>query len=89
METDQYLSKVEENPAESETYSFRDFFFYYGGELYVDYKFVRDYLNMDVIENSGKSMQVAFNGKSIDVKQESLKIDKAAFFEKREIRAFR
>ncbi|MCU1807132.1 hypothetical protein NVV31_17240 [Cytobacillus firmus] len=55
----------------------------------MDYKFVRDYLNMDVIENSGKSMQVAFNGKSIDVKQESLKIDKAAFFEKREIRAFR
>ncbi|MBY6052615.1 glycoside hydrolase family 26 protein [Cytobacillus firmus] len=86
IKTDQYLSKVEENQAESETYSFRDFFFYYGGELYVDYKFVRDYLNMDVKENSGKSMQVAFNGKSIDVKQESLKIDKAAFFEKREIK---
>ncbi|WHY33865.1 glycosyl hydrolase [Cytobacillus firmus] len=83
---DQYLSKVEENPAESEIYSYRDFFFYYDGELYVDYKFVRDYLNMDVKEDNGKSMKVTYNGKSIEVNQENLKIDKAAFFEKREIK---
>ncbi|WP_217486767.1 glycoside hydrolase family 26 protein [Cytobacillus firmus] len=86
VKTDQYLSKVEGDPAKSETYSYRDFFFYYGGELYADYKFVRDYLNMDVKESRGNSMKVTFNGKGIDVKQESLKIDKAAFFEKREVK---
>lgn len=86
VKADQYLSKIEESPAESETYSYRDFFFYYGGELYVDYKFVRDYLNMDVKEDNAKSMKVTYNGKSLEVKQENLKIDKAAFFEKREIK---
>lgn len=86
VKADQYLSKIEENPAESESYSYRDFFFYYGGELYADYKFMRDYLNMDVKEDNGKSMKVTYNGKSIEVNQENLKIDKAAFFEKREIK---
>nr|WP_315362812.1 glycosyl hydrolase [Cytobacillus firmus] len=86
VKADQYLSKIEENPKKSETYSYRDFFFYYGGELYVDYKFVRDYLKMDVSENGSKSMKVTDNGKSIEMKQETLKIDKAAFFEKREIK---
>ncbi|KAF0819540.1 hypothetical protein KIS4809_1401 [Bacillus sp. ZZV12-4809] len=81
-----YLSSIEENPDKSETYSYRDFFFYYDKELYVDYKFVQHYLDMDVKENSGKSMKVIHNGKSIEVNQENLKIDKAAFFEKREIK---
>ncbi|RBP94379.1 glycosyl hydrolase family 26 [Cytobacillus firmus] len=86
VKADQYLSKIEVKPAESEVYSYRDFFFYCDGELYVDYKFVRDYLNMDVKEDRGKSMKVTYNGKSIEVNQENLKIDKAAFFEKREIK---
>ncbi|MCM3391510.1 glycoside hydrolase family 26 protein [Cytobacillus oceanisediminis] len=85
IKTNRYLSKVEESPAKNETYSYRDFFFYYGGQLYVDFQFVRDYLDMNVKEKSKQTYEVANKGKSLKVKQETLKIDKAAFFEKREI----
>ncbi|UQX53781.1 hypothetical protein M5V91_24300 [Cytobacillus pseudoceanisediminis] len=40
---------------------------------------------MNVKEKSKQTYEVANKGKSLKVKQETLKIDKAAFFEKREI----
>ncbi|MCM3705699.1 hypothetical protein M3205_08120 [Cytobacillus firmus] len=86
IKTDQYLSKVEENPVKDETYSYRDFLFYYDGNLYVDFQFVRDYLDMDVKEENKQAYEVVFKGESLKVKREILKIDKAAFFEKREIK---
>ncbi|WP_231593999.1 glycoside hydrolase family 26 protein [Cytobacillus firmus] len=85
IKTDRYLSKVEESPAKDETYSYRDFLFYYDGKLYVDFQFVRDYLDMDVKEENKQTYVVAYKGESLKVKPETIKIDKAAFFEKREI----
>lgn len=86
IKTDRYLSKAEERPDKNETYSYRDFLFFYDGKLYVDLQFVRDYLDMDVKEENKQTYEVAYKGESLKVKQEILKIDKAAFFEKRVIK---
>ncbi|UYG93822.1 glycoside hydrolase family 26 protein [Cytobacillus firmus] len=85
IKTDRYLSKIEESPAKDETYSYRDFLFYYDGKLYVDFQFVRDYLDMVKKENK-QTYVVVYKGESLKVKPETIKIDKAAFFEKREIK---
>ncbi|WP_204260547.1 glycosyl hydrolase [Bacillus sp. 22-7] len=86
IKTDRYLSKVQESPAKDDTYSYRDFLFFYDGKLYVDFQFVRDYLDMDVKEENKQTYEVAYKGESLKVKPETMKIDKAAFFEKREIK---
>lgn len=82
---EQYLSEVVEDTSETELFSYRDFLFYYEGELFVDTQFVSDYLQMDVKDNDAESYEITFNGENHQVKKEKLHIDKAAFFEKREI----
>lgn len=80
-----YLTNVEENPSTNETYSYRDFFFHYNGELFVDMQFVEDYLKMDVAKKGKQSYDVSYKGERFSIGSESLTIDKAAFFEKRKI----
>lgn len=82
---DKYLTNVEENPSNNETYSYRDFFFHYNGELFVDTQFVEDYLKMDIKEKDKQSYVVSYKGERFSIESESLAIDKAAFFEKRKI----
>ncbi|WP_204758478.1 glycoside hydrolase family 26 protein [Lentibacillus sediminis] len=80
-----YLSRLKLNPSSDETFSYRNFLFYYNGELFVDIQFVDEYLNMNVIEAGEENYLVSLQGKSVEVTKEKLAIDKAAFFEKRDI----
>ncbi|MFD1929330.1 glycoside hydrolase family 26 protein [Sporosarcina siberiensis] len=82
---EEYLSGLVQDTSEKEVFSYRDFLFYYEGELFVDTQFVSDYLQMDVKDNGAKSYKITYNGQTHQVQKESLNIDKAAFFEKREI----
>ncbi|GAE92424.1 hypothetical protein JCM21714_1423 [Gracilibacillus boraciitolerans JCM 21714] len=48
----EYLSSyVEASSSANETFSYRDFMFYFNGELYVDHTFFSDYLDMKLDEN--------------------------------------
>jgi len=82
---EQYLSEIVEDTSEKELFSYRDFLFYYEQELFVDTQFVSDFLQMDVKDNGADSYEITYNGETHQVKKENLSIDKAAFFEKREI----
>ncbi|RKQ34395.1 copper amine oxidase [Oceanobacillus halophilus] len=87
VEHQNYLSgivdKAERNS--KETFSYRDFLFYYQNELFVDVQFVEEYLQMNVAENDTE-FSVAFNDETVTIQKEMHTIDKAAFFEKREIK---
>ncbi|MEN2767344.1 glycoside hydrolase family 26 protein [Ornithinibacillus xuwenensis] len=80
-----YLSEVQQNASTEETFSYRDFLFYYQKELFVDIQFVRDYLGMKVEESDKDEYEVTYQGETHTINGESLTIDKAAFFEKRTI----
>lgn len=69
-----------------ETFTYRDFMFRYRGELYVDVGYVRDYLGMKVTKgpDAGR-LQLSYNGKIASFTCVKHYIDKAAFFEKREL----
>ncbi|RKQ15745.1 copper amine oxidase [Oceanobacillus bengalensis] len=87
VQGESYLSSVEiQNEASaSEIFSYRDFLFYYEDGLYVDVQFAEEYLGMVVEDNDEHTFDVTFKEKTAPIQKEMHTIDKAAFFEKREI----
>ena len=83
----EYLTTVTETDVTEETFSYRDFLFYYENELFVDQQFVRDFLGMQIEKDNKNEVELTYNGTRHTIKKEKLTIDKAAFFEKREINA--
>lgn len=81
----EYLTNIESERDKKETFSFRDFLFFFKGELYVDKTFFENYLNMTVLELKNKKVEIEINNKKIYTKKEILVIDKAAFYEKRKL----
>ncbi|WP_010648283.1 glycoside hydrolase family 26 protein [Oceanobacillus massiliensis] len=82
---DNYLSGVQENAMNEETFSYRDFLFKYKSELFVDVQFAEEYLGVEIKEIDDGTYEASYEGKKFTIKREDLTIDKAAFFEKREI----
>ena len=85
VKKDVYLSSVQENPSNKEIFSYRDFLFFYKGELFVDRQFVQDYLKMEIQKDGKNTYKVTFNNQTASIPKADLTIDKAAFFEKRDI----
>lgn len=85
VKKDVYLSSVQENPSNEEIFSYRDFLFFYKGELFVDRQFVQDYLKMEIQKDGKNTYKVTFNNQTASIPKAELTIDKAAFFEKRDI----
>ncbi|WP_210434324.1 glycoside hydrolase family 26 protein [Virgibacillus sp. SK37] len=85
VKKDVYLSSVQENPSNKEIFSYRDFLFFYKGELFVDRQFVQDYLKMEIQKDGKNTYKVTFNNQTASIPKAELTIDKAAFFEKRDI----
>lgn len=85
VKKDVYLSSVQENPSNKEIFSYRDFLFFYKAELFVDRQFVQDYLKMEIQKDGKNTYKVTFNNQTASIPKADLTIDKAAFFEKRDI----
>ncbi|WP_068675330.1 glycoside hydrolase family 26 protein [Oceanobacillus sp. Castelsardo] len=85
VKKDVFLSTVQKNASAEETFSYRDFLFFYNEELFVDRQFVEEYLKMEVQEDSENTYNVTFNKQTASIPKAELTIDKAAFFEKRDI----
>ncbi len=85
IQSESYLTTIQNDPSTEETYSYRDFLFYYKDELYVDQQFVEEYLMMEIKELHETQFSVSYNGKTASISRNTLQINKAAFFEKRTI----
>lgn len=80
-----YLSEVQQDAPSMETFSYRDFLFYFKGDLFVDIQFIQDYLDMKVEQGGKNIIEVIYDEHQYKIKTEELTIDKAAFYEKRVI----